>query len=106
MRLLWLKRWLGKLGFGPKKSMNLYCNNKAAVVIAHNIVQYDRTKHVKIDRHFSKEKPNNEIIFFPFVNSEYKLADVFTKPVSTILFSTRFISWACVIYLLQLKREF
>jgi hypothetical protein len=34
----------------------LYCDNKAAISIAHNIVQHDRTKHVEIDRHFIKEK--------------------------------------------------
>jgi len=33
--------------------MRLYCDNKAAISIAHNLVQHDRTKHVEIDRHFT-----------------------------------------------------
>ena len=36
--------------------MKLYCDNKAAISIAHNPVQHDRTKHVEVDRHFIKEK--------------------------------------------------
>ncbi|CAL8167296.1 unnamed protein product [Prunus armeniaca] len=54
--LLWLRRLLRDLGFGPKKPMDLYCDNKAAIAIAHNPVQHDRTKHVEVDRNFIKEK--------------------------------------------------
>ena len=50
--LLWLKKLLRDLGFKPKDAMKLHCDNKAAIEIAHNLVQHDRTKHVEIDRHF------------------------------------------------------
>ncbi|CAL2272270.1 unnamed protein product [Prunus armeniaca] len=63
--------------------MDLYCDNKAAIAIAHNPVQHDRTKHVEVDRHFVKEKLDAEIISFLFISSEYQLADVLTKVVST-----------------------
>jgi hypothetical protein len=36
-------------------SLKLYSDSKAAISIAHNLVQHDRTKHIKIDRHFIKE---------------------------------------------------
>lgn len=36
--------------------MNLYCDNKTTIAIAQNLVQYDHTKHVEIDRHFIKDK--------------------------------------------------
>ncbi|CAL9030081.1 unnamed protein product [Prunus brigantina] len=84
--LLWLRRLLRDLGFGPQKPMDLYCDNKAAIAIAHNPVQHDRTKHVEVDRHFVKEKLDAEIISFPFISSEYQLADVLTKAVSTTVF--------------------
>ncbi|KAI5316914.1 hypothetical protein L3X38_036621 [Prunus dulcis] len=46
--LLWLRRLLRDLGFRPKKPMDLYCDNKAAIAIAHNLVQHDRIKHVEL----------------------------------------------------------
>ncbi|BBH03134.1 hypothetical protein Prudu_013918, partial [Prunus dulcis] len=58
--LLWLRRLLRDLGFGPKKPMDLYCDNKATIAIAHNPVQHDRTKHVEVDRNFIKEKLDAE----------------------------------------------
>ncbi|CAL9003914.1 unnamed protein product, partial [Prunus brigantina] len=41
--LLWIKHVLTELGFKPKKPMKLYCDNIAAINIAHNPVQHDRT---------------------------------------------------------------
>ncbi|CAN6689606.1 unnamed protein product [Malus baccata var. baccata] len=69
-KLLWLKKLLRDLGFKPKCAMKLHCDNKAAIEIAHNPVQHDRTKHVEIDLHFIKEKLDARIIMFPFVGYE------------------------------------
>ncbi|KAM2246579.1 hypothetical protein COP2_007815 [Malus domestica] len=85
--LLWLKKLLRNLGFNPKGALKLHCDNKAAIEIARNPVQHDRTKHVEIDRHFIKEKLDAEIIIFPFVRSKYQLADALTKAVSNSVFS-------------------
>ena len=63
--------------------MNLYCDNRAAIQIAHNSVQHNRTKHVEINRHFIKEKLEANIIKFPFIKSEYQLADLLKKVVSS-----------------------
>ncbi|KAM1494901.1 hypothetical protein ACFXTO_029686 [Malus domestica] len=85
--LLWLEKLLRDLGFKHKGAMKLHCDNKAAIEIAHNPVQHDRTKHVEIDRHFIKEKLDAGIIMFPFVRSEDQLADALTKAVSNSAFS-------------------
>ncbi|CAL2249943.1 unnamed protein product [Prunus armeniaca] len=80
--LLWIRNLLGELGFKPKHAMQLNCDNKAAIDIAHNPVQHDRTKHVEVDRHFIKEKLEAKIIKVSFVKSEDQLADVLTKAVT------------------------
>jgi hypothetical protein len=67
--ILWLKILLKKLGFDSKDSVRLYCDNKAAINIAHNPVQHDQTKHVEIDRHFIKEKLREGTICTPYVKT-------------------------------------
>ncbi|KAM5585973.1 hypothetical protein ABKV19_005070 [Rosa sericea] len=84
--LLWLRNLLRDLGFKPKRAMELFCDNKAAIEISHNPVQHDRTKHVEVDRHFIKEKLDANLIAFPFVPTEEQLADVLTKGVSVKAF--------------------
>ncbi|BAT75697.1 hypothetical protein VIGAN_01360400 [Vigna angularis var. angularis] len=66
--------------------MNLFCDNKAAVEIAHNPVQHDRTKHVEVDIHFIKEKLDNQVIQTPHVRPENQLVDILTKAVSGMVF--------------------
>ncbi|PRQ43270.1 putative RNA-directed DNA polymerase [Rosa chinensis] len=80
--LLWLRNLLRDLGFKLESTMQLYCDNKAAIDISQNPVQHDRTKHVEVDRHFIKEKLDAKIISFPFVPTEEQLADILTKGVS------------------------
>ena len=79
--LLWLRRLLIEIGFAPNSAMNIFCDNKSAIEIAHNPVQHDRTKHVEVDRHFIKQNLETKIIQFPFVKSEDQLADILTKAV-------------------------
>ena len=84
--LLWIKRVLSDLSIGINEAMNLYCDNQAAVKIANNPVQHDRTKHVEIDRHFIKDHLEKKTINLPFVNSKEQLADMLTKALNARLF--------------------
>jgi hypothetical protein len=79
---LWLRRLLLELGLFEDKPIMLYCDNKAAINIANNPVQHDKTKHVEIDRHFIKDKIDEGIVCMPFVGTKEQIADVFTKGLS------------------------
>lgn len=61
--------------------MKLYCDNQAAIGIAHNPIHHDRTKHVEVDRHFIKEKIEKGVISM-YVPTKQQVADVFTKGLS------------------------
>ncbi|KAG4193611.1 hypothetical protein ERO13_A07G233250v2 [Gossypium hirsutum] len=66
--------------------MKMYCNNQAAVSIAHNPVHHDRTKHVEIDRHFIKEKIHSEEMCITYLPTRQQVADVLTKSLSRNMF--------------------
>jgi hypothetical protein len=71
---LWLRRLLLELGLFEDKPIMLCCDNKAAINIANNPVQHDRTKHVEIDRHFIKDKLDEGIVCMPFVGTKEQIA--------------------------------
>ena len=60
--LLWLRRLLTEIGFGPSYKMKLFCDNKAAIDISHNPIQHGRTKHVEVDKHFIRQNLKEKII--------------------------------------------
>ncbi|RVX07565.1 Retrovirus-related Pol polyprotein from transposon RE1 [Vitis vinifera] len=84
---LWLRLLLQDLSYLSRQPIRLFCDNKAACNIAHNLVQHDRTKHVEVDRFFIKEKLDDKIVELPKIRSEDQLADIFTKAVSSQVFS-------------------
>ena len=84
---LWLRLLLRDLGCLPMQPIQLYCDNKAACDIAHNLVHHDCTKHVEVDRFFIKEKLDEKIVELPKIRSEDQLADILTKAVSSRVFS-------------------
>jgi len=57
-------------------NLRLYCDNKSANSIAHNPVQHDRTKHIKMDKHFIKEKQDSGLICIPYASTQSQLADI------------------------------
>ena len=78
---LWLRLLLQDLGYLSRQPIRLFCDNKATCDIAHNPVQHDRTKHVKVDRFFIKEKLDDKIMELPKIRLEDQLVDILTKVV-------------------------
>ncbi|KAK2980545.1 hypothetical protein RJ640_015930 [Escallonia rubra] len=60
----------------------------ASCDIAHNPVQYDRTKHVEVKRFFIKEKLDEKIVELPHIRSEDQLVNIVTKAVSSIVMAS------------------
>ena len=77
--LIWLRHFLQELRFGNDEQMKLICDNQIALHIASNPVFHEMTKHIEVDCHFIKEKIASRCMTTSFVNSNYQLADIFTK---------------------------
>ncbi|GJT88676.1 retrovirus-related pol polyprotein from transposon TNT 1-94 [Tanacetum coccineum] len=57
----------------------MYYNSKVAIAISCNPVQHSRTKHIDVRYYFIKEHVEKGIVKLFFVETEYQLADLFTK---------------------------
>nr|GFA75739.1 retrovirus-related Pol polyprotein from transposon TNT 1-94 [Tanacetum cinerariifolium] len=80
-QILWMRSQLSDYGLVLKK-IPMYCDNKSAIALCCNNVQHSRPKHIDIRYHFIKEQVEQGVIELYFVNTEYQLADLFTKALS------------------------
>nr|GFB64011.1 retrovirus-related Pol polyprotein from transposon TNT 1-94 [Tanacetum cinerariifolium] len=96
-QVLWMRTQLIDYGFHFDK-IPLYCDSKAAIAIWCNPVQHSRTKHIDVYYHFIKEKVKKGIVELFFVETEYQLADLFTKalPVERFQYLVRRLGMRCL----------
>ena len=80
--VMWVKRILDKLKVSSPSPIKAYCDNKIEISIAYNPILHDRTKHVEVDKHFIKEKVENEQICIAYIPIDEQIADVLTKGLS------------------------
>nr|GFA76500.1 retrovirus-related Pol polyprotein from transposon TNT 1-94 [Tanacetum cinerariifolium] len=73
-------------------------STSGAIAISCNPVQHSRTKHINVRYHFIKEKVKKGIIKLFFVETEYQLADLFTKalPVERFKYLVRQLDMRCL----------
>nr|GEW64649.1 hypothetical protein [Tanacetum cinerariifolium] len=77
-QILWMRSQVSDYGLGFNK-IPMYCDNKSAIALCCNNVQHSQSKHIDIRYHFIREQVENGVIELYFVNTEYQLADLFTK---------------------------
>nr|GEZ54621.1 retrovirus-related Pol polyprotein from transposon TNT 1-94 [Tanacetum cinerariifolium] len=86
---IWMRTQLTDYGFHLVK-IPMYCDSKAAIAISCNPVPHFRTKHIDVRYYFIKEKFEKGIVGLLFVETEYQLADLFTKALSEDMFKYLF----------------
>ena len=78
--IVWLIALLKTFGFDHKQPAFLYCDSKAALYVAANLVYHEWTKHIEIDCHFICEKIQDRAIKTFHVPTKHQIADFFIKP--------------------------
>ena len=76
---MYLRRFLGELGFSQDEATRLYLDSQSAIDLAYNPEHHARVKHV-LRRHFYiREQVEAHELTVPYVNTLDNLADFFTK---------------------------
>ncbi|GKE28382.1 NSP-interacting kinase 1-like protein [Tanacetum coccineum] len=77
--LIWLTYLLKDLYIPVKVPITLFCDNKAAQQIEVNPCYHDRTKHLDIDCHFTRDKVQEGFLQTTYIPTYLQLADIMTK---------------------------
>ncbi|KAG7536508.1 GAG-pre-integrase domain [Arabidopsis suecica] len=78
--LLWFSQILKDLHIQVESQAKLFCDNKSATYIANNPVFHERTKHVEIDCHITRDQVKNGFLNVLHVDTGNQLANILTKP--------------------------
>lgn len=82
--ITWFVRLLTDLGMTNLQP--LFCDNKSAIHLAHNPIMHERTTHIAIDCHFTREKVLEGLLHLVFVPTHQQLAALFTKSLPSTQF--------------------
>jgi len=77
--ITWLTSLLQELGVTHLKPVTLHCDNQSALHIPRNPVFHERTKHIEVDCHFTRDKVMEGLIQLRYLPTNSQLADVLTK---------------------------
>jgi hypothetical protein len=81
--ICWIHTLLKDLDIYISNPLILWCDNVLALAIASNPVFYARTKHIKVDFHFVRDRVFRKDLVVKFVSTIDQLADIFTKSLPT-----------------------
>ena len=77
--IVWLISLLKTFGLEHNQAASLYCDSRASLYIAANLVYHEHTKHIEVDFHFIREKIQAGTIKTFHITSRHQVADFFTK---------------------------
>ncbi|KAL8103387.1 hypothetical protein AgCh_027816 [Apium graveolens] len=75
----WVVQLLKELGVDSLQPVTLFCDNQSALHIARNPVFHERTKHIEVDCHFTRDKVLEGLLQLSYLPTKNQLADVLTK---------------------------
>jgi hypothetical protein len=85
--MTWLRQLLLELHIPLQHATLVFCDNVSAVYLSTNPVQHQRTKHIKIDLHFVRERVASGVVRVLHVPTSSQYADVFTKGLPSSVFT-------------------
>ena len=81
--ITWLVRLLSELGIQNLKPIRLCCDNQSAIHLGKNPVHHERTKHVELDYHFTRDKVLEGLLELLYIPTTDQLADILTKSLAS-----------------------
>lgn len=76
---IWLRRILTDLGHPQTAPTTIYEDNQSTIHLAHNPINHQRTKHIDICYHYTREKINSKEIEIKHIAGVNQPADMLTK---------------------------
>ena len=84
--IVYIANLLGDLNVRPKGSILVYEDNTGCIEIVNNPVINEKSKHMGVHYHYIKQNIEEKVIEVRKIDSEWNIADIFTKPLAPAVF--------------------
>ncbi|GJT06832.1 retrovirus-related pol polyprotein from transposon TNT 1-94 [Tanacetum coccineum] len=78
---IWLKMLLEELGYEQEK-ITLFCDNQSALYLARNPAFHSKTKHIRVQYHFVREKVEEGTVDMQKIHTDDNVANYMTKAIN------------------------
>jgi len=82
----WTNSLLAELSFKQTSPTHIFCDNTAAIHLANNDSNHNKTKHIDIRHHYIRDEVKSNKIVITYLKSADQQADIFTKGLSQQVF--------------------
>ena len=80
--VIWLRRLFSDFGITLNSATKLFEDNRGAIDLSRNPKHHNRTKHIDVSYHFTRERIASKEIDAGYVSTKENLADVMKKALS------------------------
>ena len=84
--IVWWRRLLSDFGHGNTGPTKLYCDNKAATILAQHSGRFEATKHIGLRLHVLRRYQANKVVDVTWLPATNMIADIMTKNTEPALF--------------------
>jgi hypothetical protein len=78
-QIVWLRRLLIDLGHSQDHETPIYCDNQAAKSLTENPIHHDRTKHIDMQYHYTRDLVDEGFVVVRYIPAIDEQADILTK---------------------------
>ena len=75
---LWLRKLFGEFDL-PPSTLEIFCDNQAAIKLLKNPIASVRSKHIDVIYHFARERVARKEVSFTYCSTDKNTADIMTK---------------------------
>jgi hypothetical protein len=83
---IWLRRLLGNYGVAMDTATMIHEDNQGAIDLSRNPKHHNRTKHIDVSYHFTRERIASKEIDVCYVHTGDNTADIMTKGLGRIAY--------------------
>jgi len=76
---VWLRKLFGEIFEQVLETTMIYCDNKSGIRLAENLMFLDKSKHIEVRYHFTRDMVQRGVVRLHHISTDEKIVGILTK---------------------------